>query len=174
MRATSLKTWGKFMHTNIFDNTDVPTHLCSGITKLNVFYNESSLEIAFSIYQPRKIEKVKLVAAPTQLNYRHKYTDRDVLDNLLNQSGSDEIIIVRNGAITDTSKANIVFKKDGKLYTPNTFLLNGTMRQYLLSKGEISEKIILAEDIHQFDAMYFVNAMNPLVNSCKYDCKLIQ
>lgn len=174
MRATCTEEWGIFLHANILDKLSVPETFCIGIAKLNIFYNKTESQFAFSYYQHRKIEKVMLVEAPTQLDYRHKYTDRNILDELLNQSNADEIIIVKNGAITDTSKANIVFEKEGKLYTPDTFLLNGTMRKHLLKAGEITEKQIRVEDLPQFDAIYFVNAMNPLENSFKYDCKIIQ
>jgi 4-amino-4-deoxychorismate lyase len=51
-----------------------------------------------------------------------------------NQSKTEEIIIVKNNCITDTSYTNLLFLKDEKWYTPSTYLLNGVMRQHLLKE----------------------------------------
>lgn len=173
MRATCINNWGHFRHTCIFNELIIPKAFSGVLAKLNIYYNETELEFVFSLYNPRKIETIKLVEVPARFEYHFKYTERSILNNLLNQSGTDEIIIVQQGLITDSSKANIIFEKDGNLFTPESFLLNGTMRQYLLEAGEITEMSIGLEELYQFEAMYFVNAMNPLKNSSKYDCKMI-
>ena len=48
----------------------------------------------------------------------------------------DEILIIKDGHITDTSISNIVFRlPDGWWLTPFTPLLKGIMRTYLLESG---------------------------------------
>jgi 4-amino-4-deoxychorismate lyase len=49
-----------------------------------------------------------------------------------NAEGCDDIIIVRNGFVTDASYANLIFRKGDEWFTPATFLLAGTMRAFLL------------------------------------------
>ncbi len=55
---------------------------------------------------------------------------------------ADDIIITKNGNITDSSFSNLVFESsDGALFTPETYLLEGgTKRKFLLKNGIIREK----------------------------------
>jgi 4-amino-4-deoxychorismate lyase len=45
------------------------------------------------------------------------------------------------------------------LYTPTTFLLKGTKREFLLSKGLISERELRIENIFECESFYMINAM---------------
>jgi 4-amino-4-deoxychorismate lyase len=160
MHETCSEAYGDFLHENIFDRIQLPD---TGIHRLNIWYNRMDTEVKTTLYTPVPVNTVALVSCEPDFDYRRKYTNREVLNNLLKSaSGADEIIIVKNGMITDTSKANIVFEKNGKFYTPDTFLLNGTMRQYLLGSGKITEASIYAENIFDYEKMYFINALNPL------------
>jgi 4-amino-4-deoxychorismate lyase len=80
------------------------------------------------------IESLKLVEDNT-ISYRHKYSDRSHLLELMNMRGDcDDILIVKDGYITDTSFSNIVFFDGDKWVTPARPLLRGTMRESLLTK----------------------------------------
>ena len=48
------------------------------------------------------------------------------------------------------------------MFTPDTYLLNGSMRQFLLKTKRIIEKPIREEEISDYEKMYFINAMNPI------------
>ncbi|MPN06604.1 hypothetical protein SDC9_153860 [bioreactor metagenome] len=160
MRETCIGAYNEFHFENIFEGIGLPE---SGLFRLNIWYNRTGTEIKISPYVPAEIKKVAVVTCDPDFDYSRKYSDRTALNELLTSaSGADEIIIIKNGFVTDTSKANIVFEKDGVLYTPDTFLLNGTMRQYLHKTGKIIEKTIRAEDIPGYEKMYFINALNPL------------
>ena len=50
----------------------------------------------------------------------------------------------------------------GSWVTPDTPLLRGTMRQYLLEEGEISEKMIGAEDLAAYTGARMINCMMDL------------
>ena len=77
-----------------------------------------------------------------------KYADRSALARLLQRRDDcDEILIVRDGAITDTSYSNVAFFDGRKYVTPDTFLLNGTRRQYLLGTGVLTERRITPSDL---------------------------
>ena len=71
----------------------------------------------------------------------------------------DEILIVRDGAITDTSYSNVAFFDGRKYVTPDTFLLNGTRRQYLLGTGVLTECRITPSDLGGFERVVLINAM---------------
>lgn len=160
MRQTCLFHYHEFGLEKILDNLRLPEN---GILKLNIWYNQHEKEIKISEYVPTSIKKIELIECDPDFNYSFKYSDRSYLNNLLKSaSGADEIIIFKNGFVTDTSKANIVFEKKGKFYTPDTFLLNGTMRQHLIRSEIIIEKAIRSEDVFSYEKMYFINALNAL------------
>ena len=71
----------------------------------------------------------------------------------------DDILVVKNGLVTDTSFTNVVFESDKGLFTPSTYLLPGTKRQTLLKERVIKEKVIRIEDIEDYRKLYLINAM---------------
>ncbi|HBG69455.1 MAG: hypothetical protein A2W93_01420 [Bacteroidetes bacterium GWF2_43_63] len=168
MRKTCISNFNEFHFEKVLDHLELPE---KGIMKLNIWYNKTEMEIRFSEYIPAIIKKIALVECNPDFDYSFKCTDRSYLNKLLQSTpGADEIVIVKNGMVTDTSKANIVFEKDGVFYTPDTFLLNGTMRQFLLTTGKVTEKAIKAEDISEYERIYFINAMNSLESALGFEC----
>ena len=80
--------------------------------------------------------------------------------NLLKKKGDcSDILIVKNGFITDTSFSNIIFLKCGRWYTPNTPLLKGTKRAKLLDLGLINERSIRPEEMGNYEKVGLINAM---------------
>jgi 4-amino-4-deoxychorismate lyase len=74
----------------------------------------------------------------------------------------DDILIVKNGLITDTSYSNVAFF-DGQLwFTPHQPLLPGTARARLLHEGCLQEAKITLTDLHRFEKCSLINAMLPL------------
>ena len=69
------------------------------------------------------------------------------------------MIFLKNGKVTDSSYANIIFFDGIQWFTPSTFLLNGTCRQRLLNEGKITEAPIHYTDIRDFQQIGFINAM---------------
>lgn len=117
--------------------------------------------IEFVPYSPRRIEKLKLIYCDT-IDYSRKYADRELLEQLYScREDCDDILVIRNGYVTDTSFSNILFCRDGNWFTPSTFLLNGTMRQSLLSEGTVRECSIRMEDIPTYTHFALINAMLP-------------
>jgi 4-amino-4-deoxychorismate lyase len=72
---------------------------------------------------------------------------------------SDDIIIVRNGFVTDASYANLIFRKGNEWFTPTTYLLAGTMRAFLLDSNRIKSTEICAEDLVNYESCKLINAM---------------
>ena len=61
--------------------------------------------------------------------------------------------------MTDTRYSNVVFGDGSSWVTPETFLLPGTKRAFLLSRGDIRECSVRAEDIGKFRFCSLINAM---------------
>ncbi|MBP7901686.1 MAG: aminotransferase class IV [Spirochaetes bacterium] len=78
----------------------------------------------------------------------------------------DEIIILKNGMVTDSSFSNLAFYDSGKWFTPETFLLNGIMRQKLLADNIIHEKKIAVNDMKKYEKISFINSMLDLGECC--------
>ncbi|HEY6906318.1 MAG TPA: aminotransferase class IV, partial [Ignavibacteriaceae bacterium] len=71
----------------------------------------------------------------------------------------DDILIVRNGTITDSSIANIVLYDGKNWVTPEFPLLEGTARERLLHTGRIISKDIKLDNIKMFSHFRLVNSM---------------
>ena len=135
------------------------THL----TRCRIDYNATKFQIQFFPYQQRKITTFQPVICD-EIDYSLKFSDRTLLNHLLEQRGDcDEIIIIKQGKVTDCSIGNLVFRQGEQWFTPDSPLLIGTQRTYLLDTEKIKEKTIFAEDIAQFDEIRVINAMNGLV-----------
>jgi 4-amino-4-deoxychorismate lyase len=89
------------------------------------------------------VNSLKLVDVCSDFDYHLKFADRSALNSLRELRGDcDEILIVKNGYITDTSYSNVVFTDGQHFVAPSTFLLPGTMRASLLNWGLITEATI--------------------------------
>lgn len=126
--------------------------------KCRILYRETLHDITFEKYRPQKILSLKLIEASP--DYGYKYAGREELTGLLAQKGdADEVLITRNGLITDTSFSNVVFRQGEQYFTPESWLLNGTKRQKLLREGRITEKRITRETLHEYQSLFLINAM---------------
>lgn len=130
-----------------------------GLHKIRIVYDAEIHSVQISVYKPKNIERFKMIES-NSISYSHKFEDRSALERLEALRGDcDDILIVKNGAITDASFANLTFKRDGKWFTPSTCLLNGTMRQQLLDKKIIFEEEITIEDLPRYEKVKLINAM---------------
>ena len=141
------------------DVITIPKEFSKGLVKLRFLYSQDDHELEFSCYEPRKINTLKVIEN-NKICYSLKFTERSHINSLLKQKGNcDDILIVKNGFITDTSIANIIFYKDNEWLTPATPLLKGTCRAKLLKEGKIKEEIIKINDLHKFKNFCLINAM---------------
>ena len=136
----------------------LPKKLRDTKVKCRIIYRETIQELTFEPYLPRKITSLKLIEASP--DYAFKLADRHTLNDLLEKKGDcDEILITRNGFITDTSYSNVVLRRGDTYFTPEIPLLNGTKRQKLLQEGRITEKQIHRDSLQTYDRVYLINAM---------------
>jgi len=137
----------------------IPETLTEGIYKCRILYGIQIENIEIQPYIPRNVRTLKLLE-DNEIDYTHKYENRQALCLLLTlKSEADDILIVKNGCITDTSFSNVVFFDGEKWITPDTFLLNGTQRQRMLSEGVIRETRITPNDLKCYSKVKLINAM---------------
>ncbi|MDR3060414.1 MAG: aminotransferase class IV [Dysgonomonas sp.] len=140
-------------------NEDIPIEYRTGLVKCRIIYSSEYIKFEYQKYTFRQINNLKLVYND-MLDYSFKYADRTEWNALLEQkAGCDDILIVKNGYITDTSFSNVVFENETGLFTPSTYLLAGTKRQSLLQKGIIKEAEISIENIGLYSKLYLINTM---------------
>ena len=142
----------------------LPADLDSGTYKCRIVYSNIVHSIEFLPYIPRKVNSLKLVKSDN-IQYSYKYEDRSCFKDLMKNIQEDDILIIKNGFITDTSFSNIVFFNGSNWITPSTCLLNGTMRRFLLDTKKILSRDIRMEDIPDFESFKLINAMLGLENS---------
>lgn len=131
-----------------------------GIYKLRVLYNlERDFITELECYTPPKIASFQLMKCD-EISYDFKFLDREIFAELKKKSIADEIIIVKDNNITDTSFSNLIFLKNGIWHTPSNFLLNGVQRQNLLLQKKIVETEINLKNLYDFSHFQFINAMN--------------
>ena len=95
----------------------------------------------------------------------HKTTNRELYTNELEkarENGFFDILFFNDkDELTEGSITNVYFLQGGIIYTPpvKCGLLNGTMRQSLINKNKILEKLITYDELKIADAIYISNAI---------------
>ena len=136
----------------------IPEECRSGAYRCRVIYKESIISTEFMPYIPASVRTIKIVMAD-DIDYNLKYLDRTCLTGLIDRNTADDVLIVKNGYVTDTSYSNIVFTDGRQWLTPDTPLLRGTMREKLLLEGTIKEERITVDDLNRFTHFRLINAM---------------
>ncbi len=129
-----------------------------GLYRCRILYSDTIKTIEYLPYTPKEFKNFKLLHS--QISYDLKYEDRSELNALLeHKQEADEIIIVKDGLITDTSISNLCFFDGKRWLTPKTPLLKGTTRQRLLDEGKVIEADIPYTQLHRFEKIGLLNAM---------------
>lgn len=124
-----------------------------------IYTQEGISKIDYFPYAPKKINSFKFIYDDT-IEYSAKYLDRTALDKLYSfKENTDEIIIIKNKLICDTSIANLAIWKDNRWLTPKKPLLEGTTRQRYLNEKKIYEADISIEDFKKASKIGLMNAM---------------
>ena len=144
---------------DLHDLLVLPSNLDDGVYKCRVVYDEKIVEVTFQPYIPKKVEALRLVI-DDRADYSYKFENRAKLELLLTQKGeADDVLIVRNNCITDTSYSNVALFDGLHWYTPDTYLLNGTCRQRLLAEGILRETRMTLHDLVRYEEIRPINAM---------------
>ena len=128
--------------------------------KLRIGYKQNGTRFSFSEYENNIATSLKLVSDDT-ISYALKKNNRKKLNALFLQRGeADDVLIIKNGLVTDASYSNILFFDGKQIVTPTTPLLEGTCRARLLAINRIVEKSISVADLQNFESFQLVNALN--------------
>lgn len=131
-----------------------------GLYKCRVLYGATVPEVDVKPYTPLIRHRVSLVES--NIDYAYKSADRAGLNALLRTAGTDDIIIVKDGLVTDSAIANLVFESPQGLFTPRVPLLEGVQRAHLLQQNVIMPIDIRVDDLRRYEKVHFINAMVPL------------
>jgi len=149
---------------NLFNCIEIPETAKTGLFRCRVIYSETIEKIEFFPHHYRQIKSLKLVE-DNLIDYRFKYANREKLNLLFDKRGEcDNILIIKNGLITDSLTANLVFFDGIKWWTPANPLLYGTKRAQLLEENKIFECRIKPEDIVKYEKAGLINAMQDIEN----------
>lgn len=144
---------------SMLQNTRHPAVGRSGLYKCRLTYAEKIEHLDCKAYVLPGIRYLQLVR-DDNIEYQYKYADRTQLEKLYRKRGEcDDVLIVKNGWITDTSYANILFLDGGQWVTPASPLLEGTRRERLLKEQKITMRAICPDDLFKFTKARLINAM---------------
>jgi 4-amino-4-deoxychorismate lyase len=134
-----------------------PTEHTSTV-RCRITYAEEIERIEYFPYRPKQIRQLYIV--PAAIDYPYKFANRDAFKSLFEHyPDADEIIVEKEGLLTDATIANIALFRDGKWYTPASPLLEGTMRAKLLDEGKLHLQDIPTSSLHTYTHVALINAM---------------
>ena len=144
---------------NLYDLKSLLSPPKDGLFRCRVVYDMQSVRVSYIPYEKRDIQTLKLVVDDT-ISYEKKFAQRDSLERLFaKRESADDVLIVKNGLLSDTTIANIALYDGKRWLTPKSPLLEGTTRRRYLDRGKIFEADIAAEDIKSYKKVALMNAM---------------
>jgi len=153
---------GLASHPELAKEIPIPEGLDQGLLKCRIIYGETIERIEYEMYIRNEPASLKLVFS-NDISYGYKYLNRSELEALYKLRGScDDILIVKEGCLSDSYYANIAFWDGRDWFTPDTPLLPGTMRAALLDQGLLQVARIVPGDMKNFQKIRLINAMNDL------------
>ena len=154
--ASSLQCLGS---KTLFDLDKLIIPPSNGLYRCRFIYDADSYRIEYHPYLPRTINSLRLITDDT-VHYPLKYTHRNELNALFERRGTcDDVLIVKDGILKDTTIANIALKIDGQWITPQTPLLYGTTRARLIDEGFLNPAILTTDDLSHAQKVAIMNAM---------------
>lgn len=132
----------------------------NGVMKWRLVYGRDGVdECSCTPYRLRPVFGLKMVEAD-DVDYAYKYLDRTALERCFAcRDGADEVLMVREGRLTDTSIANVALFDGKQWHTPVRPLLGGVKRRFLLESGAIVERDIRIEDLPRYSRIRLFNAL---------------
>ncbi len=135
--------------------------------RLKIAYSDEGKQVTVLPYTPVVTQFLQVVQGDG-IDYRMKFSHRACLQRLFAMRGkADDVLIVQNGLITDTSVGNILFYKQGQWFTPAVPLLRGTCRARLLASGVVVTSAITIQTMWEFEAFQVVNALRGFDEACR-------
>jgi 4-amino-4-deoxychorismate lyase len=144
---------------NLHNHLNTLLYPKEGLYKCRIVYDTTVRKTEFVLYAPKAVGSLKIVESNT-IDYAYKYEARTSIDEVYAlRDNCEDIIIVKNGLVTDSSYSNLIFFNGKHWVTPARPLLRGTMRQSLLDAGMIKESPVALNEIPTFQRCRLINAM---------------
>jgi len=158
MQRTSVSLWNKSLNFSLLQE-EIQAKAGEGLQKCRVSYSNENYRIECLPYTKRTIRKLYLIQDDV-ISYPHKMSDRHCFNKHTEGLAKDEdMLIIKNNLLTDTSYSNIALWNGKEWHTPATPLLKGVKRGDLLKQGILKEAVILSKDIGQYSKMSLINSM---------------
>jgi para-aminobenzoate synthetase / 4-amino-4-deoxychorismate lyase len=113
--------------------------------------------------EPFSVDLAKTPVTSSDPFLYHKTTNRWVYDDALAEARGCHDVILWNERreITESTIANVVVERSGRLVTPpvSCGLLQGTYRAHLLDVGRIQEEVILVDELKGCTKIYLINSL---------------
>ncbi len=130
-----------------------------GKYKCRLLYDERVQQLEYVPYSLPLITSLRLVPTTMESSVCKSADRSEYVRAFALREGCDDVLLIRNGLLTDTSYCNVALF-DGTLWvTPLTPLLYGIRRAGLLLQGMIVEKEIPAQEILRYRKIRLFNAM---------------
>jgi 4-amino-4-deoxychorismate lyase len=159
LNRAMLRLFGTDRKIRLEEIIDLPTNLTENRYKCRVTFSPESINVEIKPYIQREIKSLKIVH-DNEIDYSFKSENRQQLDAAFEKrEDCDDIIIIKNGCVTDSWAANILLFNGTDWITPDTPLLEGVQREYLLSQNRIRKQRVMVTDITSFQKIRLINAM---------------
>jgi len=132
------------------------------VIKARIIYAERIIRVEWNYYE-RRIVRSLMPVEDNEIEYDYKFEDRSWLNRLFERRGEcDDIIIVKNGLVTDSSYSNLAFSDGRRWVTPAGPLLPGIKRDQLIKEGKLVEGKLKVTDLKRFKSCCLINALNDI------------
>ncbi|MCT7567114.1 aminotransferase class IV family protein [Aliarcobacter butzleri] len=130
------------------------------LLRCKLIYDENGVvDVLYFPYKKREIKSFKIIF-DNEIEYSKKYLNRAKLDELYEKKDDcDEVIIIKNEIVTDTTIANIAIFYENSWITSKNCLLGGTTRARLLEEKKLLEKDITLDMLRNASKVALMNAM---------------
>jgi 4-amino-4-deoxychorismate lyase len=130
------------------------------LLKCKVIYTKDEIvDVIYDDYIAKDIYKFKIIKN-NDIVYDKKSINRDMINKLFDKrETANEIIIIKNGIVTDTSIANIAIYQDNQWITTKNPLLYGTTRERYINSGFLKEKDIDIDMLKNSKKIALLNVM---------------
>jgi len=131
----------------------------TGIHKCRIVFDSEVQSLEYLPYVRREIKSLKLVETDME-TLPYKIEDRTKLDiAFAKREACDDVLMIRNDLLTDTSYSNIALFDGENWITPKSPLLFGVNRAQLVAENKLIQKDIKVSELFNFQRISLFNAM---------------
>ncbi|MGB4413929.1 MAG: aminotransferase class IV [Paludibacter sp.] len=131
----------------------------TGIHKCRIVFDSEVQSLEYLPYVRREIKSLKLVETDME-TLPYKIEDRTKLDiAFAKREACDDVLMIRNDLLTDTSYSNIALFDGENWITPKSPLLFGVNRAQLVAENKLIQNDIKVSELFNFQRISLFNAM---------------